>query len=531
MAKEGYIDALCRVNQVIQKLKGCSAELNEIERIVTELKTDAHSSSEHIDERQGLLLVAESVRDMLDIVKTGLEGIPGNQRMQVGIEEMNLTVDVASEEDNARSKRTRLLTQTEPSSVCRAFSKETSLVTKTAAWNDSEICAHFCSHHPHIVNPGIWSKLMEDLVVQVFARLPIPRIIELRKCSEAWSAMSDLSSFKGAFAEANPILFGLLGWDADLDKIFCTRFFDVTTKEWHDIEMDLSKENRYKKSLIARDGGLVCFVKVSRGPDSNLTSVLVCNPLRNCWNELLERMPPLGNIDPVFVELVTEGDGDCYRVILVYSEKLKVGNVETYGALMYDSKTGSWSIMDSGLVYGIRSTLRGDKNEPLVFDCETKRMIRLEGCPSLQDLEVLRYSIMKDRLFVLHVRDDPDSRVNPPSQVIFPFRVSVNNNWTNRLVISEYTWESSSTSDLRKVNDYEVASMGLENYRRYNLCWEDFAIFTCSGFIVLTCKTHSDDGSVRKLVNVYDISGGRWRELPPSTEGDHVCELRWDAIP
>lgn len=54
MAKEGYIDALCRVNQVIQKLKGCSAELNEIERIVTELKTDAHSSSEHIDERHGV---------------------------------------------------------------------------------------------------------------------------------------------------------------------------------------------------------------------------------------------------------------------------------------------------------------------------------------------------------------------------------------------------------------------------------------------------------------------------------------------
>lgn len=149
------------------------------------------------------------MRDMLNIVKTGLEGIPGNQRMQVGIEEMNSTVD--REEDNARSKRTRLLTQTEPSSVCRTFSKETSLVKKTAAWNDSEICAHFCTYHPQIVNPGTWSKLTEDLVVQIFSRLPIPRINGLRKCSEAWSAMSDSSSFKGAFAEANPILFDLLG--------------------------------------------------------------------------------------------------------------------------------------------------------------------------------------------------------------------------------------------------------------------------------------------------------------------------------
>ncbi|KAG0605659.1 hypothetical protein M758_9G077800 [Ceratodon purpureus] len=512
MAKEGYIDALCRVNEVIQKLKGCSAELNEIERIVTELKTDAHSSSEHIDERQRLLLVAESVRDMLNIVKTGLEGIPGNQRMQVGIEEMNSTVD--REEDNARSKWTRLLTQTEPSSVCRTFSKETSLVTKTAAWNDSEICAHFCTHHPHIVNPGIWSKLTEDLVVQIFSRLPIPRINGLRKCSEAWSAMSDSSSFKGAFADVNPILFGLLGWDDDLDK-FRTRYFDVMSKEWHGIEVDRPMGNKYKNSLyknplFACDGGLVCFVPAWNGPGvPYINSVLVYNPLRNCWKELLEPMTPCF-IDPVFVELVTEGDGDCYRAILVYSQKLKVEDVQTFGALMYDSKTGSWSIMDYGLVYGIRSTLLGDKNEPLVFDCATKRMIHLKDCPSLQDLKVLRYSIMKDRLFVLH---DP------------------RHNWTERLVISEYTWESS-TSNLRKVNDYEVAIMDFENGRlnRY-VCREDLAIFTCSGFIVLTCNTCSDDGSVRKLVNVYDISGGQWRELPPSTEGVHVCELRWDAIP
>ncbi|KAG0584316.1 hypothetical protein KC19_3G202100 [Ceratodon purpureus] len=527
MAKEGYIDALCRVNQVIQKLKGCSAELNEIERIVTELKTDAHSSSEHIDERHGLLLVAESVRDMLNIVKTGLEGIPGNQRMQVGIEEMNSTVD--REEDNARSKRTRLLTQTEPSSVCRTFSKETSLVTKTAAWNDSEICAHFCTYHPQIVNPGTWSKLTEDLVVQIFSRLPIPRINGLRKCSEAWSAMSDSSSFKGAFAEANPILFGLLGWDGDLDK-FRTRFFDVTSKEWHGIEVDSPKAICFegiipeRDSLFACDGGLVCFVTVSKRSNFllNIDSVLVCNPLRNCRKELLsigripgsellskKRIPPGSMLVPIFVELVTEGDGDCYRVLLVYSQDyVVVGSVISFGAFMYDSKTGSWSIMNSGLVYGIRNTLSGDKNEPLVFDCARKRMIHLKGCPSLQDLMVSRYSIMKDRLFVLH---------------------SPRHNWTERLVISEYTWESS-TSDLRKVNDYEVASMDFENYRR-NVCREDLAIFTCSEFIILTCDTRSDDGSVRKLVNVYDISGGQWYELPPSTAGVHVCELRWDAIP
>ncbi|KAG0626312.1 hypothetical protein M758_2G118500 [Ceratodon purpureus] len=517
MGKEGYSDALCRVDHVIQKLKECSMERNEIERIVTELKTDAQSSSEHTDERQDLLLVAETVRDMLNLLKTGLEGIPGQQKMQVAIEEMNSTVDRASEEDNARLKRTRLSSQTEPSSVCGSSSKETR-VTKTAARNGPEICTHSCTHHPHIVNPGIWSKLPEDLVVQVFARLPIPRIMGLRKCSEAWSAMSDSSSFKGVFAEANPKLFGLLGWDGDLDK-FRVRIVDVTTNEWHGTELQLPKGNGYMDALFACDGGLVCFVPESEsGPF--LDSVFVCNPLTNCWKKL--PVIPLGFIDPVLVQLVTEGDGDCYRVILVYREKLKVGDVQILGTLMYDSKTGKWSKMDSGLVYGTGNTLLGDKNEPMIFDCATKRMIDLEGCPSLQNHMVVRYANMKDRVFELHVLVNPDSPGASPE----------------RLVISEYTWESS-TSDLRKVNDYEVSLRYLASGKYANR--HEVEMFTCSGFIVLTCDNLSDEGSIRQLVSVYDMSAGQWRDLPQLIGGSgaryeklvgfFVVELRWDVVP
>ena len=139
--------------------------------------------------------------------------------------------------------------------------------------------------------------------------------------------------------------------------------------------------------------------------------------------------------------------------------------VHTFGAFVYDSKIGSWSIMDSGLVYGTNTTLFTKGCEPLIFDCGTKRLINLDIWPSIQDLKILRYSILKDRLFVLHVLVNPD----------FPDERDL-----DTFVISEYTWESR-TSDLRKLNNYKVAlkvrSYLSNGYRR------DLKIFTSPGFI------------------------------------------------
>lgn len=519
MAEEGYIGALCRIDQVLRKVKDCSAELKEIERIVTGLKTDAHSSSDDIEERPDLLLVAGTLRDMLNVLETGFKGIPDKQKLQVAIQGITSTEDRASGEDNTRSKRIRLSRQAEPSNVCGNSSTETRVANMRAAWNGPEICTHTCIHHPEIVNPGLWSKLGEDLVGLVFARLPIPRIIGLRKCSEAWSAMSDSSSFKGAFAEANPKLFGLLGWDSDLEN-FRTRILDVTFKEWHCVDLDFPKGNGYMDSWYACDGGLVCFVPEWEDDDSVPDSVFVCNPLTNSWKKLPDI--PLGFKDPVLVQLVMDRDTSCYRVILVYSEKLKSQDVQTFGAFVYDSITGSWSIMNSGLVYGTGNTLLGDRNDPLLFDCASKMLYNLDSCQSLQDLMALRYSILKDRLFVLHALINPDTP----------------NDATEMFIISEYTWESR-TSDLRKLNDYEVSLRGLD-FGSY-VGRHDVEIFTSTEFILSTWDNLSENGSVGQLIRIYDISAGRWRDLPPlvgdpgnrneKLEGVFMCELRWDAIP
>jgi len=399
-----------------------------------------------------------------------------------------------------------------PTSCSNSFSTETKVAKRAAAaGNGSQVCRHVCIHHPEMIDPGLWSKLSEDLIGLIFARLPIPRIIELQKSSSAWSSMSDSSSFKRSFADANPNLFGLLGWDNDLET-FWTRMFDAKSMEWHGVELNFPRENGYMDSWYACDGGLVCFVPECEDEEDDEEwrpfSVYVCNPLTNAWKALPDF--PLSKKEPILLQLVTDVDENCYRVLLVCREK----EGQALGVDVYDSKTGLWGTMDSGLVYGSGNTLWGDQLDPMVFDCATKLLHYLGRCPPLEDLMIIRYSFLKDRLFVLHA----------PVQQGF--------------VISEYAWESS-TSKLRKLNDYEGALRGLHIGSYVGR--HDMELFTSTGFILSTWDNLDANGSVSQLIRLYDMSANEWQNLPtlagnPVTryeklEGVFMCELRWDAVP
>jgi len=118
MAQEGYMGALRRLDQVLHKLKDCFAELSEIERIVTEMKPDAHGDDmEAVEERPDLLLVAGNYWEMVNSLKAGLERISDMRRVQVAVP----TENNASEEDiNMRSRPSPVLdsaTQAEANKV------------------------------------------------------------------------------------------------------------------------------------------------------------------------------------------------------------------------------------------------------------------------------------------------------------------------------------------------------------------------------------------------------------------------------
>lgn len=101
------------------------------------------------------------------------------------------------------------------------------------------------------------------------------------------------------------------------------------------------------------------------------------------------------------VQRVVEDDTECYRVILVSFE---MWHERPYSANFYSSKTGTWSIMDSGLVNGGENELiEGDVQGPSVYDCTTKTLFEIRECASVGRLEeFVHYSVTKDRVFVLH---------------------------------------------------------------------------------------------------------------------------------
>jgi hypothetical protein len=78
------------------------------------------------------------------------------------------------------------------------------------------------------------------------------------------------------------------------------------------------------------------------------------------------------------VQLVMEGDGKGYRVILVSHGMSGDWWTRAKFAHVYNSETGTWSAMDSGLVYGCGFELMVYQgNVPFVFDCTTKTLFDL----------------------------------------------------------------------------------------------------------------------------------------------------------
>lgn len=536
MAEEGYVKVLCRLNKVLHKLKYCSAELSEIESAVIDLEPAAYGNEmEAIQEMPDLLIIAGILLDTMNSLKAGLERIRDVQRVQVPV----LRLTSLEEDNNMRSRPSPVLGSSNPADANKGsgsgkvmeigvvsasytdnFSIETRVAKRTAAArNGPQVCRHICIHHPEMIDPGLWSNLSEDLVGLVFARLPVSRIVELKNSSSAWSSLSDSSSFKESFAEANPNLFGLLGWDNNLET-FWTRMFDAKSKEWHGVKLNFPLDHGYMDSWYACDGGLVCFVPESEDEeDAGPLPVYICNPLTNVWKAL--PYLPLSKKEPQLLQLVTDVNTNSYRVFLVYRKKQKEF---VLGVDVYDSQTGSWGTSDSGLVFGSGDTLLGERLDPLVFDCATKSIYNLIYRPPLEDLEMdcVRHSILKDRLFVLHA----------------PVEVSTRVHTSEMFVISEYEYQSS-TKELRKLNDYEGTLRGLRIGSYVGR--HDMELFTSAGFILSTWDNLDENGSVSQLIRLYDMAADEWQNLPtlvgnPVTrnerlEGVFMCELRWDAVP
>lgn len=262
----------------------------------------------------------------------------------------------------------------------------------------------------------------------------------------------------------------------------------------------------YRNSLYACNGGLICFVPISYG-GQYLTSlpIMVCNPSTSTWKIL--PLTPVEDFEKrkiVMVQLVVEDDlYNLYRVILVS----RVNTGRAFSAHFYSSETGIWSTMDFGLVYGAGCCYLWDAGHlgaPYVFDCTTKTLFDLRRSAFLASVGVLRYSLVKDRLFVLHesnVRGQRDGYM---------------------YLVSEYVWENS-VSNLRKLNVSETPVKVFRPDYKYML-------FASPGFILLfadNCEKWDEDH--HQLVGLYDMAANWWEIPPPMPYGSSIHHEQLDS--
>lgn len=403
------------------------------------------------------------------------------------------------------------------------------------------VCRHRCAHHVEVMDPSVWSRLPEHLLAHVFARMTMPQILSLGWLSKAWLAMSKTSSFKRMCAEVHSRTFGVLGFHRSSDR-FQVAAFDLAKRQWMYRELKHfprgyrdgtsmllqpaspggladSVEDHLDNALYAHDGGLVCFASTKNVP------MLVCNPLTNEWKTL----PSIDLITwlPIMVQLVTETGAGGYRLMVVcrrreveldYDSDPGSRNRGVYGsetAKVYDSKTGRWSTMTSGSVYGLDHT---ELNLPKVFNCVARTLIGLCHRSCLKRTLLIDSTIVKGHVLALHAHANR----------------GMGDNIGAVYEISELVDQEGSPGTLRVLNHYK-STLGSE-YNNYTTL-----LFATEGFILLV----SDNGEENfgefhhQLVRLFDVSCREWHKLPvlndiytvESTSNHFMCELRWDAFP
>lgn len=386
------------------------------------------------------------------------------------------------------------------------------------------VCKHICEHHAEVVDPWVWGNLPRELVELVFAKLPLPRIIELRKCSKGMPRMiCNTSDFREACSESHPVLFGLLGWDAHHESLG-TRLLDVKSKEWLLVELaglpgavsttrcepahycrwvdsmpDDGWNHVYMNSMSACDGGLGLLRPLKSF--GILSFGLVCNPLTSVWETL--PLTPLGdfeNKELILVQLVMEGDGKGYTVILVSHGKSGEWWTRAKFAHVYNSGTGTWSAMDSGLVYGCGFELMVyQHNVPFVFDCTTETLFDLGRCFGQRfAVAGMDYSVAKDCLFVLHPSIEPSKRGG------FNY------------LVSQCKRESRS-SNVRELNVSETPVQAhIEHHRPM--------LFASPSFVLIFTYNGTPDEDHDRQIGLYDVAANRWDV--PSAMSSSFC-LPW----
>ncbi|KAG0579974.1 hypothetical protein KC19_4G139300 [Ceratodon purpureus] len=474
--------ALLRISQALRCLVSTLEEFREVEAmlgsgcVAEAYQSRSHDRHSNDASPEFLGVVASTLKEMVGKLVSDIEAKPEVQKLLVMIQK---PVSGAANESGVLIQDATIAKQ--PSGFVGTVPSGRGTEVHSRTVRSTVTCRHSCKLHPELMDSNLWSKLPEELVQLVFARLPLVKIFDLCAQSSAWSTMSRTSNFRGVCSKRHLKLLGFVGVDADLEIVW-NSVYDIKSNKWTRREVrgfPLTDDLRrwyFSSSVLLCDGGLLCLV-----PEEDLSSspILVCNPLTDEWRVL----PYLSNIDlyrysDFMSKLVMEEDLTGYKVILVLTTTNLVHTTTILNdacAYYYNSKTGVWSCMESGMVSGFLNNIYGSSGYPFVFDCATKTM---EKCSNLQGHAC---AIVKDRLFELELLgEDEDS-----------------------FTVSEYTWQSSPAT-CKKINSTRPHS--------------GFHLFAGGGYLFVFDENVNTVNQQHRFIHLYDLSAEEWHRLSVGDE-------------
>lgn len=187
----------------------------------------------------------------------------------------------------------------------------------------------------------IWSKMPDELLEKIIARLPLRFLFQSRALSKSWASKLSCASFQNEVSQVSmrswgsycPVYVGnegLLGYDNRSKR--CEKMLTLTYLPYPRVgECKLITNIRGK---ISGSGPLLCFVDCDHNPNIYVTNVITGK---------YKMLPPRPNKTyPAIVHLLLVGK-DAYKVILITP-------LEAPCSQIYYSATQKWSIRYSEVV-------------------------------------------------------------------------------------------------------------------------------------------------------------------------------------
>ncbi|CAM6083944.1 unnamed protein product [Calypogeia fissa] len=162
------------------------------------------------------------------------------------------------------------------------------------------------------MDPSLWKGLQEDLLLQIFAKLPFRSLSRLRTVCKSWNSVI----YNRDFLDLCPRL--------PSEAPFCIIFdhlvqgysiYSPASHTWYRLPRSFFSFSTKKTCLLASAGGLCLFEAFGQTE----RALYVVNPM----NKTERRLPPMlgtGNTDEfVYVEMAIDRETDSFRVIAVES--------------------------------------------------------------------------------------------------------------------------------------------------------------------------------------------------------------------